>query len=163
MINFLHRNNMIYAVLLLFLYGCGESKNEQAFPMILPNVSFFTLEGEAYRMEFDKRKKLLIFFNSNCDTCRDKARFYKKFSEVDTKIQVYIISNEDILAIKQFNLEFDLDQINNITVLQDKNGVCFTQYSIITTPTILLYNSDNSFEQSFSADTPIGYIIDKLK
>jgi|UniRef100_UPI004047F954 thiol-disulfide isomerase/thioredoxin len=159
------RINYLFLILMLcqLLLGCGAAQKAEGYPMTLPLANFYTLKGTIHDFGTDKRSKLLIFFNSTCDTCKEKARFYQKFSGNEEIFQVYLISNEDLPAIERFVFEFNLGHLNGVTVLQDKDGISYTDYFVRSNPTILLYNKDNSFDQSFSSEAPVGYIIDEIK
>ena len=144
-------------------------KNESQLSMTnapdteLPEVVFKNLKGQEVSIsKITQNDKLLLFFNSDCDYCQEKAKIFSRKKAETEGIDVYWISSEPYNNILNFYQEFNLDQ-DNFHFLEDSEGFSYTHFNIKSTPTFLHYDSKGKFIKKFPDDAPVGFILDQIK
>ena len=115
----------------------------------LNEVQFRTIDGEFTVIETNTHSDvLLVFFNSTCDYCHEKARIFKRKKEEFRNTRIFWISSEPSNYIQNFINEFDFED-QHVTFLEDREGYSYTHFNIISTPTILHYDSSGLSSKSF--------------
>ena len=128
----------------------------------LPEVSFKMLNGQdVFIPKSGPTDKLLVFYNSDCEYCQEKAKIFSDKKDQSLDFDVYWISSEPLEKILSF-----IDQYNllseNFYFLEDRDGASYTHFLVKTTPTLFHYDKSGRFIQEFPNDAPVGYIIDNI-
>lgn len=140
----------------------GELVSKTDHSASLTDILFRSLDGNYTPIKTGDYEILIIFFNSTCDFCHEKARIFERKKNEIQGIKVVWISSEPQSEINQFLKEFNIEA-ENISILEDTEGYSYSHFDVRVTPTILHYNSAGSFVQKFPDDAPLGFIIDKIK
>uniref|UniRef100_UPI004048337D peroxiredoxin family protein n=2 Tax=Roseivirga sp. TaxID=1964215 RepID=UPI004048337D len=155
----------ILALLIFQIIKVANSNEIQTRDRIiaeLPEVYFQTLNGENVLIpKSGAHEKLLVFYNSDCEYCQEKARIFSDKKDQSRNIDVYWISSEPLEKILSFIDEYNLSS-QNFYFFEDRDGASYTHYLVKTTPTIFHYDKSGKFIQEFPNDAPVGYIFDKI-
>jgi peroxiredoxin len=110
----------------------------------IPEFNFFKLDNAQFNKQ-DLKKELptvFIYFNSKCDYCEHEARDISTNVEGLKDIQIVFISPEPIEVIQQFSENYQLNNISNITFLNDNTNHFYTQFGASSIPYVVIYNKE---------------------
>lgn len=106
---------------------------------------------------------VLLFFSSNCDHCQKEATDMVQKKEILSKIQLVMISTEELYAIRNFYNQFGLSVINKLIIGKDIRYAGIKHFQFESIPYCALYSRGHkylgSLERNFNTDS----IILKLK
>ncbi|RZK21269.1 MAG: redoxin domain-containing protein [Pedobacter sp.] len=113
-------------------------------PTILPQFTFFELDGKAFSNKnlVPGKKNLFMLFDVTCEHCQRETKLlntnYAKFKDVN----IYMITLDQAYIIPQFfnNYAKGLNTKPNVTVLQDKNQLFIPAFLPKMYPAMYLYS-----------------------
>lgn len=116
----------------------------------LPDFHFLNTDKEAVDKKSIPKGKplLLIYFRSDCDHCEHTAMQLKG---VATKYpaMIWMVSAEEIPALRTFEDMVGLYDISNLTVLQDNSHQMHKAYNFTKLPFIVLYSASGKELKTF--------------
>jgi hypothetical protein len=101
---------------------------------------------------------MLMYFNPLCDICRYEMKQLIKNASYFKNKQIILVSPENIVDIKKFAGEFNLQKYANIKILYDKNDTLYKVLKPSGYPAIYIFNSDKQIINSFEGETGIDEI-----
>jgi peroxiredoxin len=130
-------SSLVVIALLLLLPYIGHSQQKT-----LPDFHFLNTDKEAVDKKNIQKGKalLLIYFRSDCDHCENTA-MQLKTTAAKYPVTIWMVSAEEIPALRTFEDMVGLYDINNLTVLQDNNHQMHKAYDFSKLPFIVLYTS----------------------
>ncbi|KAA5534907.1 redoxin domain-containing protein [Taibaiella lutea] len=136
---------VLFALLMLLPY---TSRSQQK---ALPDFHFLNTDKEAVgKKDIPKGKALLlIYFRSDCDHCEHTAMQLKTTAAKYPAI-IWMVSAEEIPALRTFEDMAGLYDVNNLTVVQDNNHQMHKAYDFTQLPFIVLYSSSGKQLRTFS-------------
>lgn len=137
--------NMTFRTLLLVsvLFIYVQVKGQQ--PTILPQFTFFKLDGKAFSNKnlVPGKKNLFMLFDVTCEHCQRESSLlntnYAKFKDVN----IYMITLDQAHIIPQFFNTYakGLNTKPNVIILQDKNQLFIPSFLPKMYPAMYLYSS----------------------
>ncbi|MCH2197052.1 redoxin domain-containing protein [Kordia sp.] len=108
----------------------------------LPNFNLLRIDSSYFSNEqlSKESKTALLFFNSECDFCKNEAESILSTIEKFHNTQLLFVSDQSMNDIREFATIHKLNQQSNITFLHDFNSLFSTQMGIQSIPTTLIYN-----------------------
>ncbi len=102
-----------------------------------------------YRSRFPKKMPvLLVYFNPDCDHCKDEAKQLMEHKDDFKKLYMVFISTASLPSIKTFADTFDI-QGKNIIIGRDEAYKLPPFYSIRFAPFVVLYNKEKNIENVY--------------
>ena len=129
----------------------------------IPYFTFYTLDSQRFTKDSfdDKRTKLILYFNSECDHCEKQAKWLSEDIEAFSDLELTFISFEEMKAIKAFKDKHKFYQ-KNITFLQDARLTFSDKFGVETFPSILLYTKKGKLIHKFEGETKVEKILEYL-
>ncbi|WP_318308364.1 peroxiredoxin family protein [Flagellimonas crocea] len=138
----------VFGLLSYFIYGIvvkvGEKntiaqqlKTVPVFELLTVNQKVFTnrnLKPNLYTV--------FLYFNSECEFCQHEAQSISENLNQFKDVQILFVSTESLGAVQQFSEHYNLHNKQNITFLQDKDGLFNTLFDATTIPYILIYDKN---------------------
>jgi len=151
-------------LLALFFFTAVQAKAQQ--PTLLPQFTFFKLDGKSFSNKDMKqgKKNLFILFDCTCEHCQREVKLlntnYAKFKDVN----IYMITLDEAYIIPQFFTSYapGLNSKPNVTVLQDKNKIFIPAFLPSKYPSMYLYSTANKLLLYQSGDGGIQKIMKLL-
>jgi len=129
---------------LLALSFCLSTQIKAQQPTILPQFTFFKLDGKAFSNKnlVPGKKNLFILFDCTCEHCQRESKLlntnYAQFKDVN----IYMITLDEAYIIPQFFNTYakGLNTKPNVTVLLDKNQLFIPLFLPKMYPAMYLYS-----------------------
>jgi peroxiredoxin len=126
----------------------------------LPILSFYTTNQEIFTFENNPQKNtLIIYFHPECEHCQYEAKQISKYQSEFKGTYILMVSPAQLDDIKQFQTEYQLEEISSLKMLWDKDREFETYFGNSTFPTILIYNSNNELQKKYKGEVKIDAII----
>ena len=130
-------------LLILLLAVTSQVKAQQ--PTLLPQFTFYKLDGKAFSNGDIKqgKKNLFILFDCTCEHCQRESKIlntnYAQFKDVN----IYMITMDEGYIIPQFFNSYakGLNTKPNVLVLQDKKRMFIPTFLTKQYPAMYLYSS----------------------
>lgn len=128
----------------------------------LPVLNLLSTNGERIittSFRESSKDKLLVLFNSDCDHCDYQITELINNALKLNKLLVFFISSEPISTLKKYGEKFSITRFENIRMFNlDFTSLTETFDSSIT-PTLYLYNSDNTLVKQYKGETPLDILL----
>ncbi|WP_457617974.1 peroxiredoxin family protein [Lutibacter sp.] len=137
-------------------------KNEVAERIkTIPEFSFLTLNNQVFTENGLTKNsyKLFVYFNSECEYCQSEASQISKNLAQFKNTQLIFVSFEPINSIKQFAIDYNLLEKENVLFLQDKKLEFAEIFDAKSIPFMLLYSKDNQLIEKYKGATKIENIL----
>ncbi|MFD2286832.1 redoxin domain-containing protein [Pedobacter petrophilus] len=148
-------------LLVLLLAATFQVKAQQ--PTLLPQFTFFKLDGKAFSNKDLKqgKKNLFILFDCTCEHCQREIKSLSANYAQFEKANIYLITLDEAYIIPQFFNTYakGLNTKPNVTVLQDKNHMFIPAFLPSMYPAIYLYSSTNKLLVYNSGDGGIKKVM----
>jgi len=110
---------------------------------ILPNFSFYTLEGASFtNAQLPQNNKIVfIYFNTECEYCFYETKDISEQLERFKATTLLLVSNEKKEAIKAFAIKQNLFSKDQVIFLQDSAYTFAKQFEANSIPYILVYDA----------------------
>ena len=110
---------------------------------ILPNFSFYTLEGASFtNAQLPQNNKIVfIYFNTECEYCFYETKDISEQLERFKATTLLLVSNEKKEAIKAFAIKQNLQDKSQVIFLQDSTYTFAKQFEANSIPYILVYDA----------------------
>lgn len=122
-----------------------KEKNQIAKQLeIIPEFDFLTLEQQPFT-KADLKPNLntiFIYFNSQCDFCQHEAQSISNNLDSFKNVQIIFISTESIDTIKKFSEQYNLNNQQNITFLNDNLNTFSSRFDANNIPYLLIYDQN---------------------
>lgn len=111
----------------------------------------------------DFKATLLILFNSECEACQVEVKtIIKRIAQLEN-VSIFFISSEDIIKIKLFSKEHNLENLGNITIAKANESDLFNIFKSYSYPSVFLYDKERRFVSSYKGSSNIDAIIGDLQ
>lgn len=108
---------------------------------------------------YSKSPLLLIYFNSECDFCREEAISISKNHKLLGDIQMVFISLEPIEAIRQFADSTGMSPLSNVLMGKIDDKTADEILGITSAPQLFIYNKNGMLTKQFKGSTKIEAIV----
>lgn len=147
---------MKFRNLLLILLLVVTFRVEAQQPTLLPQFTFYKLDGKSFSNNDIKqgKKNLFILFDCTCEHCQRESKNlntnYAKFKDVN----IYMITMDEAYIIPQFFNSYakGLNAKPNVMVLQDKKRMFIPTFLPKQYPSMYLYSSTGKLLMYQSGD-----------
>ncbi len=131
----------------------------------IPKFSFRTINGEVFTQKNISKSgaKLFIYFNSNCDFCKNEAKQIHKELDQLKDVQLLFVSFEKAENIKIFANKYSLLDQQNVFFLEDEKLIFAEIFDVQSIPFMLLYSKDNQLIKKFKGAVKIENVIKYLE
>lgn len=127
----------------------------------LPDLSLFDLDSARFYLSSD-RKKILIYFNSECGNCQHEIEEVIKNKESFEGSDVVLMSSESIRAIKSFAEKNCSSNLINIEFTKISGEHAYEAFGNSRVPQIFIYESSGALVKQFQGETKIDAILPYL-
>lgn len=144
------------------IQGLNEKKEAEERIQFLPPAKFVSLVGDSVNLQdFDHKKPMvIIFFHPECDYCHYEAKEIGQNPNAFNNCQLVMITADDSLQrIEQFCNEYNLWEIDNLEVLQDKENRFKKIFGKAVTPSVYIYDENQKLTKRFLGETKPEAII----
>ncbi|RDC58468.1 hypothetical protein DU508_00225 [Pedobacter chinensis] len=129
-------------LLILLIATIHQTKAQQ--PTLLPQFTFFKLDGKAFSNKdlVQGKNNLFMLFDCTCEHCQREANLlninYNQFKDVN----IYMVTLDEAYIIPQFFNSYakGLNTKPNVTILQDKNHLFIPAFLPKMYPAMYLYS-----------------------
>ena len=131
----------------------------------LQHYSFELLNGEQIFIdEFDNRKPtVIIYFNPECEHCQYEASEIGAQPEQFEKANMILVTPDDSAKrVEAFALKYHLWEIDNLTILLDREKQFKNRFGTAVFPSTFIYGSDKKLVKMFRGETRMDAIIKSL-
>lgn len=148
------------AFIFTIICSLQASAQSQILGADMPKAIFYKTDGHKfYTAQIPKNSKsLLMLFDATCDHCQKVASNLSKRSKELAKVNVYLISQDELRSITYFMNNFGkaLQQNTNVIVLQDRDHVFIPLFNPKKYPALYLYDKNKKliFQSSNENDVP---------
>jgi peroxiredoxin len=131
----------------------------------IPLFEFTTLEGGIFsKYNLIKNKAtIIVYFDPDCSLCEKSGTLFSKFESLHKNANVLFVSPSSIEKIKNYQEQFNLKNITNITFLQCKEDDFYTVFKESGTPTYLIYSKNQKLVKIINDDVPVKIILRYMK
>lgn len=147
------------------LFVAIQAKAQQ--PTLLPQFTFFKLDGKAFSNKDMKQGKqnLFILFDCSCEHCQREAYLLKDNYAQFKNVNIYMITLDEAYIVPQFFKSYapGLDAKPNVTVLQDRNKTFIPAFLPSKYPAMYLYSSTGKLVKYNSGEGGIKTILKSIK
>lgn len=158
---------MKFRILFLALSFFFFSHLEAQQPTILPQFTFFKLDGKAFSNKnlIPGKQNLFMLFDVTCEHCQRETKLlganYGQFKNVN----IYMITLDEAYIIPQFFNTYakGLNTKPNVTVLQDKNKLFIPLFLPKMYPAMYLYSPAGKLLLHNSGDGGIKKLMKVVK
>ncbi|WP_336128007.1 peroxiredoxin family protein [Mesoflavibacter sp. CH_XMU1422-2] len=122
-----------------------KEKNQIAKQLeIIPEFEFLTLDQKPFTKANLKTNlnTIFIYFNSECDFCQHEAQSISNNLDSFKNVQIIFISTESIDTIKKFSEQYNLNNQQNITFLNDNLNTFSSRFDANSIPYLLIYDQN---------------------
>lgn len=149
-----------FLLVLLLAITC-QVKAQQ--PTLLPQFTFFKLDGKSFSNKDLKQGKqnLFILFDCTCEHCQREMKALNANFAQFKKVNIYLITLDEAYIIPQFFNTYakGLNTKPNVTVMQDKNQMFIPAFLPKMYPAMYLYSPTNKLLVYNSGDGGIKKMI----
>lgn len=116
----------------------------------IPAFSYIEISTKANFTANDLKnnyKKVFIYFSPSCDDCSGLFEFIRTRKDKFVDSQILMVSTRSLTSLQQYAVENDVKRLKNITILYDSTHKFVRDFhlgSLISLPTILVFNSNNT-------------------
>ncbi|WP_316803025.1 TlpA family protein disulfide reductase [Pedobacter nototheniae] len=147
------------------LFIAVQAKAQQ--PSLLPQFTFFKLDGKAFSNKDMKQGKqnLFILFDCTCEHCQREAKVLKENYTQFKNINIYMVTLDEAYIVPQFFTSYapGLDAKANVTVLQDRNKTFIPAFLPSKYPAMYLYSPTGKLLVYNSGDGGIKAVLKSVK
>ena len=105
---------------------------------------------------------LFIYFNTECAFCNEEAQMIKDNISKFTNFQLVFISFEQSSKIKEFAINHQLLNYDNITFLFDSKATFASTFDIKSLPCLVIYDKNKRLIEKIKGQTKVETLIKKL-
>lgn len=157
---------VVAAWLLTRTYQLYQSKKEATGRVqSLTHVYFESLTGGQICVdEFDAQKPtVIIYFHPECEHCQYEASEIGKQAEQFEKANMILITPDDSTKrIEAFATKYHLWEVDNLTILLDRNMQFKNQFGTSIFPSVFIYGSDKKLLKIYKGEIKIDAIINSI-
>lgn len=146
--------------------GFSEKKEAEARIQSIPQAEFFSLGGEKVSLrDFDPQNPLVVvYFHPECDYCKYEAKEIGQNANAFYNCQlVWITADDSLQRIEQFCNEYNLWEIDNLEVLQDKEKRFKKIFGKAVIPSLYIYDENQKLTKRFLGETKPEAIIAAIR
>lgn len=140
-----------------------EQKNEIKD---LKNLSLFNLDSVYFTpiptTDLNYKGTVIIYFNSTCEYCQYEASEIKKALDSFINVSVIMVSSEPIRVIKEFSIEYKLDNPYAITFAKISAENINSTFGTISVPHTFIYNKNGNLIKEIRGESKVEAILNSL-
>ncbi len=164
---------VLFIVFVLLLVGLGfqfyntyQKKNAQlSLIEKIPKFELRDCQGNLYNdgKIIKDTWVVLVFFNTQCHFCQDEAQQLVEFKGEIGNTQFIWISSERMEDVKDFKVEYGLEAISNVVLLQDEQGELASSLGVGNVPEFLVYNMEGELVKKHKGAWRIDALLEDIK
>jgi len=147
------------------VFGQTTSLNKKQIPAY-PVFNLISLDS-ATIFSTDKivqnKPVVFLFFSTTCEHCQNEMKDLLKHKEDFTKIQLLLISTENLSEIKNFFNEYSLAKIPGMRIGKDYKYAGIKHFMFERFPFCAIYSKNRQFIKSFESEFDTDLILKELK
>ncbi len=128
----------------------------------LQHVCFESVNGGQMCIdEFDRQKPtMIIYFNPGCEHCQYEASEIGLQAEKFEKANMILITPDDsIKRVEAFAAKYHLWEVDNLTVLLDRNHQFLKSFGTAVFPSVFIYGADKKLIKMYKGEVKMEAII----
>jgi len=167
--------NIIVSLFILLLLGLTafllsnkiqKTQQKTAVYQSIPSFQLPDINGNVITEAFlsENQTVMFIYFNPDCDLCRDEIIQIKNNASVLSKGKIIFFSELPSDTIRQFLQTIDFEPLLNTLFLTDEKAILIRKMEIMTAPTIYIYRQGQltkRFNGPVRIETLIRYFTEK--
>jgi hypothetical protein len=152
---------------LLLMLSCGLKKDKlQADISTLPSFDMLLMDSVTMinTKEIPTGNPILfIYFRPDCPHCQEEAKELVTNINALKKFRIYFLAGGPFEDVKNFCIQFHLDQYKNISVVNDYNHSFKQVFKPELVPYIALYNGHKQLIKIYNAEVPVNSLVNASK
>lgn len=161
------KTTWLYALAALILISVSKPSFAQTPAVIVPDFTFFKLDGSAYASKQMPAGKasLFLFFDVTCEHCQRTMKTMSKHYADLKNIPLYLVTLDRKDAVLKFMDTYAKEFIYkpNITVLIDKNYEFIPKFQPLKYPSAFLFNRYKRLERYEGDENKMLNLIAQVK
>ena len=131
----------------------------------IPGLQLLSLDSTAYTKEQLPRKKqvLIMLFSPDCDHCQHETEQIVANKEAFADTHILMVSTLPLFRLKEFEKQYGLEQMQNVTITKDPYYVLISFYSLRMFPFMALYNRKGDLIQTYQGSVGVEKILATFK
>lgn len=130
----------------------------------LPQFLVADLKGNEFSSENVKQASLILtYFNTGCEFCKAEIRSMKEHELLQQSTSIWLVSDEPDTVLKDFAATFELDSLQSIQVLRDKNQEVRKMFGVKGVPNTFVYSENGKLLKSFKGETKAEVLYKLIK
>jgi peroxiredoxin len=161
----LNTSSLSVAVFFLILaFSCSQEKNatQAAGATAIneqPTMVITLTDGSGVNLRELKGKKVLIFFQPDCDHCQREAQGIQKNLAGFAKTTLYFITSAPMDEIQKFADDYKLSNTPNVHFAFTPARNVLDNYGPISAPSIYIYSEEQRLVKSFNGEVEVEKIL----
>lgn len=163
---------LLFVLLLLgltafFLFNrIRQTQDKKEVYQSIPSFQIPDINGQivSERLLKEYQAVMFIYFNPDCDLCRDEITQIKENESVLSRGKIVFFSEQPANSIRQFLRTIDFEPPSNMLFLPDEKAILIRKMEVMTTPTIYIYRQGQlikRFNGPVKIKTLIHYFTEK--
>ena len=143
-----------------------SSESKIAFRIAqLPPAGFTTLLDTPFNLTDLKKSHplIIIYFSPGCDHCQHSAEELYRYRKDLKQSTIIMIADEAKNEVKAFASRYQIDQMENIILLLDKDDQAQKVLGLNKVPSYLLYDKEQRLIKKFVGEATMDLIIKTFK
>lgn len=146
----------------------GTAKEKEAITrriQNLPGFRFTDLYNEVFESSFipENQACLLMYFHPECEHCCYEAEQFINYAPELLPYQIVMISYDSIPNLKQFEKQYHLNEMENVTILHDPTGDFPKIFGTKIIPTSFIYSKKHKLKKIFKGEVKIEALLKYLQ
>lgn len=154
----------VVIVFFILTFSCSREKtatqDSGATAVNEQPTMFITLtNGSGVNLRELKGKKVLIFFQPDCDHCQREAQGIQKNLAGFASTTLYFITSAPMNEIQKFAEDYKLGNEPNVHFAFTPARDVFDNYGPISTPSIYIYSEEKRLVKSFNGEVEVEKVL----
>ena len=155
------------AIFVFFFICISGSLKAQTPAAVIPDFTFFTLDGVPYSSKSIPGGKpiLFSFFDVTCPHCQTTMKTFAAHSAELKGISVFLVTLDGKDAVNNFMNTYGsgLSGLRNLVILEDVNHEFIPKFQPTKYPSVFLYNKNKKLEVYENDEKRVINVLDKIK
>jgi len=152
-------------VSLLLMRTCQSYKTKKESEAKIQTLQHFSFEsvngGQTWIDGFNPgQPTVIIYFHPECEHCQYEASEIGKQAERFGKVNMILITPDDsIKRVEDFAIKYRLWEVDNLTILVDRENQFKKQFGASMIPSVFIYGSDKKLLKMYKGEVQMKAII----
>lgn len=130
----------------------------------LPSIQIPQLNGKLIDLpsSINNNATIVAYFNTTCHLCQSEAQLLVANFQNREDVNFIFIASQDVITIKAFKEEYELDKLENTVFLSDTLFRFANEFKLRSTPYTFVYSSQGQLIEEFSGSFKMQELKDAI-